>query len=110
MEFHNFQTRHWRPLITEMVEEAAEEVVAESEEQDFDNQENVMMKNDQNNGQEGSLNMTLQGNMTLRLSYEFSGQQVTVAFNDQAIQVQLADGTEFKIPVGQKKVPLRKVG
>lgn len=50
---------------------------------------------------EGSLTMNLTGNMSLKLRYEFEGQEVTIGFVDQFLQVILADGTEFKVPVGQ---------
>lgn len=50
-----------------------------------------------------SLTMSLTGSMTLRLKYEFAGQEVTVGFTDEYLKVELADGTEFKIPVGRQK-------
>ncbi|MBC7690327.1 MAG: hypothetical protein H7222_01035 [Methylotenera sp.] len=50
---------------------------------------------------EGALTMSLKGNMTLTLNYECAGQSVTVSFGEQFLKVQLADGTEFKIPVGK---------
>ena len=46
--------------------------------------------------------MTLKGSMTLRLQYEFEGQEVTIGFTDGALRVTLADGTEFKVPVGSR--------
>jgi hypothetical protein len=49
----------------------------------------------------GTLTMTLKGNMTLRLKYDFEGQEVVVAFSDHNLKIAMADGTEFKIPVGQ---------
>jgi len=52
---------------------------------------------------DGSLTLTLAGNMTLKLKYEFDGQEVTVSFADGSLKVQLADGTEFKVPVGKQK-------
>ena len=51
---------------------------------------------------DGALTMTLTGNMTLRLKYEFGGQEVSVKFEDHFLQLTLADGTEFKVPVGRK--------
>lgn len=57
---------------------------------------------------DGCLTMTLTGNMNLKLKYEYGGQEVTVGFNDQFLIVQMADGTEFKVPVG-KPMPKRKV-
>jgi hypothetical protein len=55
-----------------------------------------------------SLTMSLTGSMTLKLKYEFAGQEVTVGFSDEFLKVELADGTEFKIPVGRQKA-LRRV-
>lgn len=53
--------------------------------------------------EEGCLQMTLTGNMTLKLKYEFGGQEVTVGFSDHALRVELSDGTEFKIPIRKSK-------
>lgn len=50
---------------------------------------------------EGSLSLTLSGSMTLRLKYEYNGQDVTIRFVDQCLRVELSDGTEFKIPVAR---------
>ncbi|MFL5812287.1 MAG: hypothetical protein ACJ763_01820 [Bdellovibrionia bacterium] len=55
-----------------------------------------------------SLTMSLTGSMTLKLKYEFAGQEVTVGFSDDFLKIELADGTEFKIPVGRQKT-LRRV-
>jgi hypothetical protein len=40
--------------------------------------------------------------MTLRLKYEYNGQDVTIRFVDQCLRVELSDGTEFKIPVARE--------
>jgi CheY-like chemotaxis protein len=51
--------------------------------------------------------LTLAGDMNLKVTYEFEGQEVRIGFTDGALQVTLSDGTEFKIPVrrgGLKKV------
>jgi septal ring-binding cell division protein DamX len=53
-------------------------------------------------GASGTLSMTLSGSMTLKLNYEFEGQTVTVGFADECLKISLADGTEFKIPVGSR--------
>ena len=53
----------------------------------------------ESNSEEGSLTMTLKGNMTLKLNYECAGQSVTVSFSEDALKIQMADGAEFKIPV-----------
>jgi hypothetical protein len=52
-------------------------------------------------GESGSLSMTLSGSMTLSLKYEMDGQEVTIGFDDSFLHLSLADGTEFKIPVGR---------
>jgi hypothetical protein len=63
---------------------------------------------------DGALTMTVTGNMTLKLKYEFEGQEVTISFADQALRVQMTDGTEFKVPVArmaQSNVkPFKKTG
>ncbi|OFZ78936.1 MAG: hypothetical protein A2603_14640 [Bdellovibrionales bacterium RIFOXYD1_FULL_55_31] len=51
---------------------------------------------------EGALTMTLTGNMTLSLKYDFEGEEVIVGFTDHTLKVQLSDGTEFKIPVRRR--------
>jgi len=66
------------------------------------------MKNDSDETSP-SLTMSLTGSMTLRLKYEFAGQEVTVGFTDEFLKIELADGTEFKIPVGREKKTLRRV-
>jgi hypothetical protein len=45
--------------------------------------------------------MTLTGSMRLALKYEQAGQEVSVRFDSEFLMVSLADGTEFKIPVGR---------
>lgn len=55
-----------------------------------------------------SVQVQLSGDMQLRLSYEFEGQDVIVSFSDGALKVELSDGTEFKIPV--RRNPLKKTG
>lgn len=71
-------------------------------------QETFMEKPTGSDSSEGSLTMTLTGNMSLKLRYEFEGQEVTVGFVDNFLQVTLADGTEFKVPVARAKA-LRRV-
>lgn len=51
------------------------------------------------NSSDGTVSLTLSGNMTLKLKYEFEGQDVMISFVDQALRVQMSDGTEFKVPV-----------
>lgn len=57
----------------------------------------------------GSLSITLTGNMTLKLKYEYEGEEVVIGFSDHALKVQMTDGTEFKIPVKRKAANLRRV-
>lgn len=78
--------------VVKLVEAAADELAAVDS-----NKESKM--SDTPNPSEGSLTMTLSGSMTLKLKYEFDGQEVAVSFNDGYLKVALADGTEFKIPV-----------
>lgn len=101
--------------VEEPVEEVVETVATESEEtpveEIYEHEEEVAMskeKKTEYGAGEGCLTMTLQGNMTLKLNYECDGQEVTVGFSDGCLQVQLADGTEFKIPVARTNV--RKIG
>lgn len=51
---------------------------------------------------EGELSLQLKGSMTLKIKYDFAGQEVTIGFDDNCLKVQLSDGTEFKIPVRAK--------
>ncbi len=53
---------------------------------------------------DGTMTMSLQGSMTLKLKYEVDGQEVTVSFQENVLRVQLADGTEFKIPVRSNRL------
>lgn len=48
--------------------------------------------------EQGTLTMSLTGNMVLQLRYEMGEQEVSVSFADDALRVTLSDGTEFKIP------------
>jgi hypothetical protein len=57
--------------------------------------------------QHPTVSVKLTGDMVLRLSYEFEGQEVVVGFVDGALRVELSDGTEFKIPV--RRAQVRKV-
>jgi|GEM_PF-2631502 len=52
---------------------------------------------------EGSLSMTLAGSMRLALKYEQEGQEVSIRFEDEFLKISMADGTEFKIPVGRAR-------
>ena len=48
---------------------------------------------------EGSLTMVLTGTMRLRLKYQAGDQTVSIGFADNSLKVELADGTEFRIPM-----------
>jgi hypothetical protein len=52
--------------------------------------------------QPASISITLSGTMTLKLKYEYQGQEITVGFSDHFLKIALADGTEFKLPVGPR--------
>jgi hypothetical protein len=62
----------------------------------------------------GCLKMTLSGNMTLKLQYEYAGQEVSISFIDDCLKVETHGGAEFKIPFGSgpasnKKKPKQAV-
>lgn len=66
---------------------------------DEERSEDSMAQPKHDSGGEGTLSLTLTGNMKLKLKYEFEGQEVVISFAEQALQVQMTDGTEFKVPV-----------
>jgi len=41
--------------------------------------------------------------MRLALKYEQEGQEVSIRFEDEFLKISMADGTEFKIPVGRAR-------
>jgi hypothetical protein len=47
----------------------------------------------------GELTLRLSGDMTLNLEYSTGGQFVMVSFADGFLKIELADGTEFKVPM-----------
>ena len=51
----------------------------------------------------GSLSLNLAGSTSLKLKYEYEGQEILIGFADQCLKVTLSDGTEFKIPLGRSK-------
>jgi hypothetical protein len=51
----------------------------------------------------GELTMNLSGSMSLKLKYQFEGQEVFVSFADGTLLVELADGSEIKIPLTPRK-------
>jgi hypothetical protein len=58
---------------------------------------------------DGTLSLTLTGNMALKLKYEYEGQDVIISFVDQTLCVQMTDGTEFRVPVGRNVAPKNNV-
>lgn len=68
----------------------------------FDEIQKDEVKTVKRSDEEGSLTLKLSGNMTLKLEYEVEGQSVVIGFNDGALEVLLADGTEFKVPMRKK--------
>jgi hypothetical protein len=100
-------------LLDESEAEALDDAVAEAEEaallaansdsEDHAEEEEVPMSEAPRRGRSSSgqptVSVKLTGDMLLRLSYEFEGQEVLVSFADGSLRVELSDGTEFKIPV-----------
>jgi len=92
-------------LEAEMAADAARSMSKVESEAGFEAQEVKMTEsNAPVSKADGCLTMTLTGNMTLKLKYEFAGQEVTLSFGEDALKVQLADGTEFKVPVGKARL------
>ncbi len=89
-------------------EAALQEVHAEEQEEEVTMSEAPRRgrSSHSNDSKGGHVAVKLSGDMTLRLSYEFEGQEVTIGFTDGSLRVELSDGTEFKIPV--RRNPLRK--
>lgn len=81
------------------------EAVEEEEEQE----EEVFMSNPSSGDGDSALTLTLNGSMTLRLKYESDGQEVSITFVDNMLQIRLADGTEFKMPMNKQSSRVRKV-
>jgi hypothetical protein len=89
---------------TSLLDEPADEAIEETTENSMSSNTgsgNSGSNPNSSGGSDGSLTMTLTGNMTLKLKYEFEGQEVTISFADQALRVQMTDGTEFKVPVSR---------
>ncbi len=56
-----------------------------------------------------SLAMTVQGRLNLRLNYGSDGEQhVLISFSEQIVQIQLANGTEFRVPIGSNSTSKKK--
>jgi hypothetical protein len=101
-------------LLDEAETEALDEAVAEEEQaileevESAEQEEEVTMaETPRRGGNSSTVSLKLTGDMVLRLSYEFEGQDVRIGFSDGALRVELSDGTEFKIPV--RRNSLRKV-
>jgi hypothetical protein len=81
-----------------------EPATAEQESQFSDErteEEFEMKKNGTAEAGEGCMSMSLQGSMTMKMKYEYEGQEVAISFVDGCLCVELSDGTEFKIPVAR---------
>jgi hypothetical protein len=91
---------------SESEEEEEEESMASAREESdegMEEQESDSGSSSHTNGPgQDSLTMMLTGNMTLKLRYEFEGQEIILGFQDHALKVQLSDGTEFKIPLARR--------
>ncbi len=87
--------------VEEVVDAAADHMTEENEMTEPTPMPSKMSNVSEENMTPGCMTMTLQGNMTLKLKYDFEGQEVIVSFEDQSLRVQLSNGTEFKIPVGR---------
>lgn len=97
------QSNESEEIVAETAENTDEEAAAESEvEGEF-----MANETDRDGGEsDGTLTMTLTGNMALKLKYEMDGKEVAISFTNQTLKVTLENGTEFKIPLGaspQKK-------
>ena len=80
-------------------EAASEPDTSEIEDQIERDKQMVSDDQEMGTGSGGSMTLSMTGNMTLRLNYEVEGQLITIGFAEQTLTVELADGTEFKIPL-----------
>jgi hypothetical protein len=78
------------PVSDEELAEVIDQIAEDAKTQDFQE------------GDEGSLSMTLTGKMSLNLKYAFGEHQVKLRFHDQHLVVELNDGMELKIPLRGK--------
>jgi len=97
-------------ILDEVISEQVVEEVAQEEDHKGASMPVQDIENSPESGKEenGSLSMTLTGNMTLKLKYAYEGEEISIGFIDQALIVELSDGTEFKIPV-RRRPALRRV-
>jgi hypothetical protein len=56
----------------------------------------------------GTLSLSVSGEMTLKLCYEQDGNHVTVHMKEDAMCIELSDGTEFKVPLRRGERSLKK--
>jgi hypothetical protein len=80
------------------LEQELEKELAEQEEAKV-----IPYRSNNQSSEDGALTLTLKGDINLKLRYESGGQDVSVSFSDGFLHVELADGSEFKIPVGSSK-------
>ena len=84
-------------------EETTEEITEETTEETTEASHEEETTTDSENGE---LTINLTGNMTLRLKYQYEGQDVIIGFKNHSLQVRMSDGTEFKIPVRRRNLKL----
>lgn len=98
-------------VVHEIEREIAQELAQEVSVQEVPEGDVMAADNSKEYETGGSLSMTLTGSMSLKLRYEYEGEEVTIGFSDHSLMVQMTDGTEFKIPVNRskKKTTLKRV-
>ena len=57
---------------------------------------------DHQSEEDGVIEMSIRGKLTLKLNRNTDGQDVILRFGSTHLQISLSDGTEFKIPVKRK--------
>ncbi len=92
------------PVVAAEAEPAAavETVAQQSLEKEVEAEVSREIEENTSAAEDGSLTLKLTGKMKLKLNYEYSGNEVSVHFDEDFLHVEMADGTEFKIPVHKK--------
>lgn len=52
----------------------------------------------------GTLSMSVEGNLNLKLNYGNNGQFLRLSFDELALRIQFSDGTEFKVPIPRDRL------
>lgn len=81
------------------IDDAVQEILKTNESKAFEN----MGTRQKNSSSDNSLSMTVTGQMSLKLNFEYEGQEILVHFNTEVIHIQFSEGTEFKIPVKRRQ-------